>query len=191
MDGQYIMIDGARYKRMQDKRKNIVTLSRPKNDWHGNFMRRYRATKRKNELDVDMLILVLKPSVDGEAAPPQYDSTQEPDLSLPALCQPDSVRASGPDCTDVTTIHPDGNKTFIVSIDLQKIKSSGLFYNVLNHELGHVKGRKDMSGDIMSFTVIQNEKGQLFQHSPYYKTNFRYPYSAHWNGSGLTVERWS
>ena len=91
----------------------------------------------------------------------------------------------------VTTIHPDGNKTFSVSIDLQKIKSAGLFYNVLSHELGHVKGRKDMSGNIMDFTVIQNEKGQLFQHSPYYKTNFRYPYSAHWNGSGLTVERWS
>ena len=91
----------------------------------------------------------------------------------------------------VTTIHPDGNKTFSVSIDLQKIKSAGLFYNVLSHELGHVRGRKDMEAGIMSFTVIQNEKGQLFQHSPYHKTNFRYPYSAHWNGSGLTVERWS
>jgi hypothetical protein len=90
----------------------------------------------------------------------------------------------------VTTIHPDGNKKFSVSIDTEKIKSSGLFYNVLNHELGHVRGRRDMSGDIMDFTVIQNEK-KIFQHSPYHKTNFPYPYYNHWNGSGLTVERWS
>ena len=90
-----------------------------------------------------------------------------------------------------TVIHPDGNKTFSVSIDLQKIKSSGLFYNVLSHELGHVRGRKDMSSGIMDFTVIQNERGQLFQHSPYYKTNFPYPYYAQLNGSGRTVDMWS
>ena len=90
----------------------------------------------------------------------------------------------------VTTIHPDNNKTFVVSIDSEKIKSSGLFYNTLCHELGHVRGRKDMSGDIMDFTVIQNEKGQLFQHSPYYKATFLYPYYAQLNGSGRTVERW-
>ena len=101
MDGQYIMIDGHRYKRMVDKRKKYkYPITDEKRLQRKLYMRRYRATKRKNELDVDMLILVLKPSVDGEAAPPQYDSTQEPSLSLPALCQPDSVRASGPDCTD-------------------------------------------------------------------------------------------
>ena len=91
----------------------------------------------------------------------------------------------------VTTIHPDGNKTFLVSIDTEKIKSSGLFYNTLSHELGHVRGRKDMSSGIMDFTILQNQKGQLFQHSPYYKTNFPYSYYNHWNGSGRTVDKWS
>ena len=88
-----------------------------------------------------------------------------------------------------TTTLSDGSKTFRVSIDTNKIQSAGLFYNVLQHELGHVYGRKDLSGGIMDFTVIQNTKGQLFQHSPYYKTNFRYPYSAHLNGSGIIVDR--
>ena len=101
MDGQYIRIDGARYKRMVDKLKKYkYPITDEKRLARKLYMRRYRATKRKNELDVDMLILILKPSVDGESAPPQYDSTQEPDVSLLALCQPDSVRASGPDCTD-------------------------------------------------------------------------------------------
>ena len=90
-----------------------------------------------------------------------------------------------------TTTLPDGSKTFRVSINTNKIQSAGLFYNVLLHELGHVYGRKDLSGDIMDFTVIKNTRGQLFQHSPYYKTNFPYPYYAQLNWSGLTVERWS
>ena len=101
MDGQYIMIDGARYKRMVDKRKKYkYPITPAKRLARKLYMRQYRSAKRKNELDVDMLILVLKPSVDGEAAPPQYDSTQEPGLSLPALCQPDSVGTSGQDCPD-------------------------------------------------------------------------------------------
>ena len=88
-----------------------------------------------------------------------------------------------------TTVHPDGSKTFRVSIDSSQIQTAGLFYNVLRHEMGHVADRRDMSGGIMDFTVIKNQKGQLFQHSPYYKTNFRYPYSAHLNGSGIIVDR--
>ena len=89
-----------------------------------------------------------------------------------------------------TTFHPDGSKTFRVSIDTSSIQSAGLFYNVLAHELGHVADRRDMSGGIMDFTVIKNQKGQLFQHSPYHKTNFRYPYYAHLNGSGILINKW-
>ena len=90
-----------------------------------------------------------------------------------------------------TTFHPDGSKTFRVSIDTSQIQSAGLFYNVLSHELGHVADRRDMSGGIMDVMVIKNQKGQLFQHSPYFKKTFRYPYYAHLNGSAMLVNRWA
>ena len=98
MDGQYIMIGEHRYKRMVDKRKKykypITDQTRLQRKL---YMRQYRAAKRKNEVD---MLLVLKPAVEGEASPPGYDTTAEPNISVATLQQPDSVRTSGQDCPD-------------------------------------------------------------------------------------------
>ena len=63
-----------------------------------------------------------------------------------------------------------------VTIDASKIISRALFYNVLLHELGHVHGRRDMSGDIMSWSVKMDTKGRLLQHVPYYDIYMSCPY---------------
>ena len=77
-------------------------------------MRQYRSAKRKNE--VDMLILVLKPAVEGEANPPGYDTTAEPNISVAEMCEPDSVRTSGPDSQDCDS-DTSGWQQKILSID--------------------------------------------------------------------------
>jgi hypothetical protein len=95
MDGLYIMIGGARYKRMQDKRKKYKYPITPESGLKRKFyMRRYRSAKRKNEVD---LLLDIELAVGGEAAPPGYDTAAEPNLSVSEMCEPDSVRTSGQD----------------------------------------------------------------------------------------------
>ena len=99
MDGQYIMIDGARYKRMVEKRKKYKYPITPEKRLQRKlYMREYRKNKRRHE--VDMLLLILQPAVDGETNPPQYDSTAEQNISVATLPKPDSVRTSGQDCPD-------------------------------------------------------------------------------------------
>ena len=95
MDGLYIMIDGARYKRIVDKRKKYkYPITPEKRLARKLYMRQYRSAKRKNEvLDIEL-------AVGGEAAPPGYDSSAQQNLSVATLQQPDSVRTSGPDCPD-------------------------------------------------------------------------------------------
>ena len=55
-------------------------------------MRHYRSNKRKNE---EALLLDIELALGGEAGPPRYDTTAEPNLSVATLQQPDSVRTSG------------------------------------------------------------------------------------------------
>ena len=93
MDGQYIMIDGARYKRMVDKRKKYkYPITPEKRLARKLYMQRYRATIRKNEM---ALLLDIELAVGGEASPPGYDTAAEPNLCVATLQQPDSVRTSG------------------------------------------------------------------------------------------------
>ena len=98
MDGLYIMVDGHRYKRMQDKRKKYKY---PITDEHRLarklYMRRYRKNKRRDEM---ALLHDIELAVGGEAAPPGYDTTAETNLSVAEMCEPNSVRTSGQDCTD-------------------------------------------------------------------------------------------
>ena len=92
----YIMIDGARYKRMVDKRKKYKY---PINDQtrlaRKIYMRAYWKKKRQHEL---ALLLDIELAVGGEANPPQYDTASEPNIPVASLQQPDSVRTSGQDC---------------------------------------------------------------------------------------------
>ena len=98
MDGQYIMIDGARYKQMVDKRKKYKYPITPEKRFQRRlYMQRYRAAIRKNEL---ALLLDIELAVGGEANPPQYDTASEPNISVAEMCEPNSVRTSGQDSTD-------------------------------------------------------------------------------------------
>ena len=98
MDGQYIMIDGARYKRMVDKRKKYKYPITPEKRLQRKlYMQRYRSAKRKNEV---ALLLDIELAVGGVAAPPGYDTTAEPNISVAEMCERDSVRTSGQDCPD-------------------------------------------------------------------------------------------
>ena len=95
MDGQYIMVDGHRYKRMQDKRKKYkYPITPEKRLARKLYMRRYRKNKRLDEM---ALLLDIELAVGGEAAPPGYDTTAEQNISVATLQQPDSVRTSGQD----------------------------------------------------------------------------------------------
>ena len=92
----YIMIDGARYKRMQDKRKKYHYPITPQTRLTRKlYMRAYRKKKRQHEL---ALLLDIQLAVGGETNPPQYDTASEPNLPVASLQQPDSVRTSGQDC---------------------------------------------------------------------------------------------
>ena len=92
----YIVIDGARYKRMQDKRKKYHYPITPETRLTRKlYMRAYRKNKRRDEL---ALLLDIQPVVGGEANPPQYDTASEPNLPVASLQEPDSVRTSGQDC---------------------------------------------------------------------------------------------
>ena len=95
MDGLYIMIDGHRYKRMQDKRKKYkYPITPAKRLQRKLYMRAYRKNKRLDEM---ALLLDIELAVCGEAAPPGYDTTAEQNISVSELCEPDSVRTSGQD----------------------------------------------------------------------------------------------
>ena len=75
-----------------------------------------------------------------------------------------------------------------ISIDTSKIVSAGLFQTVLAHELGHALfNRRDLSGDIMNFHVLQDPLGRLYQHVPYYNKTLNYHPFAHINGNGTIV----
>lgn len=96
MDGQYITIGGATYKRMVDKRKKYkYPITPEKRLARKLYMRQYRSTKRKNEV---ALLLAAELAVGGEAAPPRYDTTAEQNISVAEMCEPNSVRTSGQDC---------------------------------------------------------------------------------------------
>ena len=96
MDGMYIVIDGSRYKRMQDKRKKYkYPITPAKRLQRKLYMRAYRKNKRLDEM---ALLLDIELAVCGEAAPPGYDTTAEQNISVSELCEPDSVRTSGQDC---------------------------------------------------------------------------------------------
>ena len=98
MDGLYIMIDGARYKRMVDKRKKYKYPITPETRLARKlYMRAYRKKKRQHEL---ALLLDIQLAVGGETNPPQYDTASEPNLPVASLQEPDSVRTSGQDCQD-------------------------------------------------------------------------------------------
>ena len=98
MDGQYITIGGATYKRMVDKRKKYkYPITDEKRLARKLYMRAYRSAKRKNEV---ALLLAAEPAVGKETSPPRYDTREEPDRPLPALQQPDSVRTSATDSQD-------------------------------------------------------------------------------------------
>ena len=75
-----------------------------------------------------------------------------------------------------------------ISIDTSKIVSAGLFQTVLAHELGHALfNRRDLSGDIMNFHVLQDPLGRLYQHVPFYNQTLKYHPFAHINGNGTIV----
>ena len=75
-----------------------------------------------------------------------------------------------------------------ISIDTEKIVSAGLLQTVLMHELGHALfNRRDLSGDIMNFHVLQDPLGRLYQHVPYYNQTLKYHPFAHINGNGTIV----
>ena len=96
MDGLYIMIDGARYKRMQDKRKKYkYPITPEKRLARKLYMRAYRKNKRRDEM---ALLLDIELAVGGEASPPGYDSSAQPNISVAEMRQPDSIRTSGQDC---------------------------------------------------------------------------------------------
>ena len=83
MDGLYIMIDGARYKRMVDKRKKYKYAITPEKRLARKlYMRQYRSAKRKNEV---ALLLDIELAVGGEGAPPGYDSSAQQNLSVATL----------------------------------------------------------------------------------------------------------
>ena len=46
------------------------------------------------------LLLDMELAVGGEAAPPQYDTAAQPNISVAEMREPNSVRTSGPDCAD-------------------------------------------------------------------------------------------
>ena len=82
------------------------------------------------------------------------------------------------------------NKTRI-SIDTSKIASAGLLHHTLMHEIGHaVYDRRDHSGDIMNFHILQDQRGRLYQHVPYYNISLKYHAYAHINGNGSIVPEW-
>ena len=75
-----------------------------------------------------------------------------------------------------------------ISIDSSKIVSAGLLQTVLMHELGHaLYNRRDHSGDIMNFHLLQDPLGRLYQHVPYYNKTLNYHPFAHINGNGTIV----
>ena len=78
-----------------------------------------------------------------------------------------------------------------VSIDSSKIVSAGLFQNVFAHEMGHaIFNRRDLTGDIMDFHILQDPLGRLYQHVSYYNKTLRYHPFAHINGNGTPVPEW-
>ncbi len=75
-----------------------------------------------------------------------------------------------------------------ICIDTSKIVSAGLFQTVLMHELGHaLYNRRDLTGDIMDFHILQDPLGRLFQHVPYYNKTLNYHPFAHINGNKTIV----
>ena len=114
MDGLYIMIDGHRYKRMQDKRKKYkYPITPAKRLQRKLYMRAYRKNKRLDEM---ALLLDIELAVCGEAAPPGYDTTAEQNISVAEMCEPDSVRTSGPDSQNVDN-DTSGQQQNVCSID--------------------------------------------------------------------------
>ena len=98
MDSLYIMVGGHRYKRMQDKRKKYkYPITPQKRLARKLYMRTYRKNKRRDEM---ALLLDIELAVEGEATPPGYDTTAQPNMSVAEMCEPNSVRTSGPDSTD-------------------------------------------------------------------------------------------
>ena len=98
MDGLYIMIDGHRYKRMQDKRKKYkYPITPAKRLQRKLYMRAYRKNKRLDEM---ALLLDIELALGGEASPPGYDSTAQPNIPVAEMREPNSVRTSGQDCQD-------------------------------------------------------------------------------------------
>ena len=75
-----------------------------------------------------------------------------------------------------------------ISIDTSKIVSAGLLQTVLMHELGHALfNRRDLTGDIMDFHILQDPLGRLYQHVPYYNEILKYHPFTHINGNGTIV----
>ena len=75
-----------------------------------------------------------------------------------------------------------------ISIDSSKIVSAGLFQTVFAHEMGHALfNRRDLTGDIMNFHVLQDPLGRLYQHVPYYNFSSTYHPFAHIIGNGTIV----
>ena len=67
-----------------------------------------------------------------------------------------------------------------ISIDTSQIVSAGLFQTVLMHELGHaLYNRRDLTGDIMDFHILQDPLGRLYQYVPYYNFSSTYHPFAH------------
>ena len=78
-----------------------------------------------------------------------------------------------------------------ISIDTSKIVSAGLLQTVLMHELGHaLYNRRDLTGDIMDFHILQDPLGRLYQHVPYYNKTLEYHPYGHINGNGSQVSEW-
>ena len=81
-----------------------------------------------------------------------------------------------------------GSVKIKISIDSSKIVSAGLFQTVLTHELGHALfNRRDLTGDIMDFHILQDPRGRLYQHVPFYNQTLKYHPFAHINGNGTIV----
>ena len=75
-----------------------------------------------------------------------------------------------------------------ISIDTSKVVSAGLLQTVLMHELGHaLYNRRDLTGDIMDFHILQDPLGRLYQHVPYYNFSSTYHPFAHINGNKTIV----
>ena len=68
------------------------------------------------------------------------------------------------------------------------VYSKWILLQVAVHEMGHaLYNRRDLTGDIMDFHILQDPLGRLYQHVPYYNKTLKYHPFSHINGNGTIV----